>query len=104
MSVECIWPLSAKLAEGPVWSARENALWFVDIKGCRVHRYDEPSGQQHSWNAPEHIGFVAPTASGKFIAGMKSGLYHFDPADGSFSLITLVDFGLTSNRLNDACV
>lgn len=104
MSVECIWPLSAKLAEGPVWSARDNALWFVDIKGCRVHRYDEPSGQQHSWNAPEHIGFVAPTASGKFIAGLKSGLYRFDPTDGSFTLITLVDSGLARNRLNDACV
>ncbi|HKE93101.1 MAG TPA: SMP-30/gluconolactonase/LRE family protein [Povalibacter sp.] len=104
MSVECIWPLKAKLAEGPLWSARDHALWFVDIKGCCVHRYDEPSGKQHTWNAPEHIGFIAPTASGRFIAGMKSGLYLFDQHTGAFTLITLVDSGLPDNRLNDACV
>lgn len=104
MSVECIWPLKAKLAEGPLWSARDKALWFVDIKGCRIHRYDEPAGTQHTWNAPEHIGFIVPTASGKFIAGMKSGLYTFDQHTGAFSLITRVDSGLPDNRLNDACV
>lgn len=104
MSVECIWPLKAKLAEGPLWSARDRAVWFVDIKGCRIHRYDEPSGTQHTWSTPEHIGFIVPTASGKFIAGMKSGLHTFDQHTGAFSLITLVDSGLPDNRLNDACV
>lgn len=104
MSVECIWPVGAQLGEGPVWLARERALWFVDIKGRRVHRYDTSSGRQKSWNAPEEIGFVAPTAAGKFIAGMKSGLHRFDPDDGSYTPITLVDSDRTGNRLNDCCV
>jgi len=104
MTAECIWPLAAELAEGPIWSARDRAVWFVDIKGRHIHRFDEGSGERRTWNAPEEIGFVAPTTSGKFIAGMKSGLYRFDPDNGSFTLITLVDSHRPGNRLNDACV
>ena len=104
MSIECIWPLGAQLGEGPVWSAREQALWFVDIKGRRVHRHDVRTGLQQSWDAPEEIGFVVPMVGGKFIAGLKSGLYRFDPDAGSFSVITLVDTHKPGNRLNDACV
>jgi D-xylonolactonase len=36
--VECVWPVEAVLGEGPVWSAAEQALWFVDIKAPAIHR------------------------------------------------------------------
>ena len=35
-----ILSVGATLGEGPVWVARDAALWFVDIKAHRVHRYD----------------------------------------------------------------
>lgn len=101
---ECVWPLGAQLGEGPVWSTREQAVWFVDIKGQRIHRYNERSGEQRSWPAPEEIGFVAPVADGSFIAGLKSGLHRFDPRTGDFTLIALVDLHRPGNRLNDAHV
>jgi xylono-1,5-lactonase len=104
MSVECIWPLAAQLGEGPFWSARESAVWFVDIKGRRIHRCDENGGAQRSWDAPEEIGFVVPAVDNRMIAGMKSGLYGFDPSSGTFSLLTQVDSHRPGNRLNDACV
>jgi sugar lactone lactonase YvrE len=31
---------------GPVWSAAEKALWFVDIKAPAIHRYD-PATNTH---------------------------------------------------------
>lgn len=104
MSVECIWPLAAQLGEGPFWSARESAVWFVDIKGRRIHRCDENGGEQRSWDAPEEIGFAVPAVDNRMIAGMKSGLYGFDPGSGAFSLLTQVDSHRPGNRLNDACV
>jgi xylono-1,5-lactonase len=101
---ECIWPVGAKLGEGPIWSAREQAVWFVDIKGRRIHRYEERTGQQRSWNTPEDIGFIVPATGQRFICGLKSGLYQFDPASGEFTLITRVDSDRPNNRLNDGYV
>jgi sugar lactone lactonase YvrE len=34
----------ATLGEGPVWIARDAALWFVDIKRQQIHRFDPATG------------------------------------------------------------
>lgn len=43
---ELVWDLQAELAEGPVWVARDRAVWFVDIKGRRLHRYGVDDGSK----------------------------------------------------------
>jgi sugar lactone lactonase YvrE len=101
---ECVWGLAAKLGEGASWSARERAVWFVDIKGRQVHRYDEATRTRRSWPAPEDVGFIVAARGGRLICGLKSGLYEFDPADGKFQLLTLVDSDRPRNRLNDGYV
>jgi xylono-1,5-lactonase len=101
---ECVCALGAELGEGPVWSAHEQALWFVDIKQKRVHRFAVAAGELQSWDAPSPPGFVAPLSGGGFIAGTKSGLYAFDPAHGTFVPRHVVEPEKPGNRLNDACV
>lgn len=101
---ECVCPVGAKLGEGPIWSARERAVWFVDIKGRRIHRFEERDRTLRSWTAPEDIGFIVPAVGGEFICGLKSGLYRFAPDSGTFALLTRVDSDRPGNRLNDACV
>lgn len=103
-SVECIWPLGAQLGEGPVWVPRESALWFVNIKGRKVHRFHPASGEKQSFAAPDQVGFVLPLAAGGFVAGLKSGLHFFDPPSGAFKKILEVHPEHPGNRLNDAGV
>ena len=97
-----IWSLAAGLGEGPVWTG--GALWFVDIKKPAVYRLDPATGERRSWDAPELIGFVLPASSGGFIAGLQSGLHHFDPASGAFTRLADVEPELPNNRLNDGVV
>jgi len=99
-----VWPLAAELGEGPVWVQRDHALWFVDIKKQQVHRYDPASGARRSWDAPEQVGFILPAERGGFVAGLQSGLYHFNESAGTFDLITKVDEDIPTNRLNDGVV
>ena len=99
-----VWDLAAELGEGPVWVERDRALWFVDIKKHQVHRYDPESGGKNSWQAPEQVGFLFPAERGGFVAGLQSGLYHFDEGSGEFALIARVDEDKPDNRLNDAIV
>jgi sugar lactone lactonase YvrE len=98
------WDLAAELGEGPIWVERDQALWFVDIKKHEVHRFDPANGDRRSWNAPEQIGFVFPALRGGFVAGLQSGLYHFDEASGAFALIAKVEEDKPDNRLNDGVV
>lgn len=104
MTVRNVWSLGATLGEGPVWDARDAALWFVDIKQHRVHRFDPAGGETRSFDAPAQVGWVLPAAAGGFLAGLQTGLHRFDPESGAFTLLTAVEPDRPGNRLNDATV
>lgn len=99
-----IWQLGGPLLEGPVWVERDQALWFVDIKSHKIHRYEPATGATRSWDAPGQVGFVLPIESGGFVAGLQQGLFRFDERDGSFTEIVRPEPHLPGNRLNDATV
>jgi sugar lactone lactonase YvrE len=102
--VRPVWELQAELGEGPVWVERDSALWFVDIKKRQIHRYDPIRGSKGSWDSPEPVGFLFPAEGGGFVAGLQSGLYHFDEATGAFNEIVAVEADKPGNRLNDGVV
>ena len=68
----------AILGECPVWSVRDRALYFVDIKGATLHRFDPATGAHRAVVQPEEIGCIAAHGDGGFIAGMRSGLWRLD--------------------------
>ena len=96
--------VGAELGEGPVWVERDSALWFVDIKARRAHRWHPASGEHRFWTAPEQLGFLAPLRGGGFIAGLKTGLHRFDPQTREFTHLVSVEPQLPDNRLNDGSV
>jgi xylono-1,5-lactonase len=102
--VEHACSVGAELGEGPVWVHRDAALWFVDIKGRRLHRFDPDAHELRAYAAPEQPGFVVPVHGGGLLAGLKTGLHRFDPATGGFNLFARIEPDLPDNRLNDASV
>jgi sugar lactone lactonase YvrE len=105
MSARVVWPLKASLGEGPVWSARENAVYFVDIKKPALHRYSLADGAQSSWDMPEQIGWVIERKDGRgFIAGFQSGFFELSLDPFERKLIGAPEPELPRNRRNDAKV
>jgi xylono-1,5-lactonase len=96
--------VQATLGEGPVWVARDEALYFVDIKQHRVHRFRPATGGLESWDAPAQVGWVLPADDGAFLAGLQSGVARFCPATGTFAVIATPEASIPTNRLNDATV
>jgi D-xylonolactonase len=94
--------VGAELGEGPVWVAREQALWFVDIKRHRVHRFDPADASLTNWSVAAQPGWILPISGGGFAVGMQHGIERFDPADGSFAPIVVPEADRPGNRLNDA--
>jgi len=72
-----------KLGEGPRWSVRDRCLWWVDIRGHRVLRWDPASGDLRTWPVPADIGFLAERIQGGLIVGLRDGLYAFNPGTGA---------------------
>jgi len=103
-TVERVWELGATLGEGPLWRADQGALWFVDIKRHLVHRLIPASGERSTWVAPEQVCWLQPTADGRWLAGLQSGLFWFDPDAGSFTKWFDPEPDKPGNRLNDSCI
>ena len=101
-SVHTACCVGATLGEGPVWVAREQALWFVDIKRHHLHRFDPATSALETWNAPAQVGWILPAQAGDFVVGLQSGLARFDPATGAFAAMVDPEPHLPGNRLNDA--
>lgn len=99
---ECIWDLKAELGEGALWSAHEDAVWFVDIKGRKVHRLAD--GKRTNWDAPQQVGFIVPAHDGGWVAGLQSGLHRFDPKTGKFTAMKPPEQHSPAERLNDGFV
>lgn len=96
--------VGATLGEGPVWIAQDAALWFVDIKQHRIHRFQPDGSALRNWDAPAQPGWILPADDGSLITGLQTGLHRFDPVAGSFTLLDQPEAHLPSNRLNDATV
>jgi sugar lactone lactonase YvrE len=99
----CIWDVAAELGEGPVWVAREKAIYFVDIKGNAVHCW-QVGGKTRSWTTPSEPGFVLPYHRGGLVCGLRGGLHHFDPSTGVFALLVPVEKDKPHHRINDGFV
>jgi xylono-1,5-lactonase len=96
--------VGAELGEGPIWVPHEEALWFVDIAGRRLHRYRPHDKRHDTWTAPQKVSFVLPTRRGDFIVGLPGRLQRFDPITAEFRHYAELEAHLPDNRLNDACV
>ncbi len=78
MNLTIALDVRAELGECPLWSAEEQALYFVDIKGRALHRYRPTTGEHDSVAMPEEIGCIGFKKDGGFIAGFRSGLWLLD--------------------------
>lgn len=66
------------VGEGPLWDVQEQALYFVDIVGRKLHRYDPATGRTRSWTMAKVIGSMALRQGGGAIVAFPDGVYGFD--------------------------
>lgn len=103
MEVRCIADVKAVLGEGPIWVEREQALYWVDIKGRKLFRLSD--GQDLTvWPTPYMLGSLAPRQEEGFVAGTDEGLAVVDPDRNLFELILDPEPDRPNNRFNDGKV
>ena len=80
--VRCLWRADAALGEGALWSAREQALYWVDILGQHLMRWSPARQRRRLWRFSQVVTAVTERASAPgLLMAMQHGLYTWDPAD-----------------------
>ena len=103
-AIRCVHQAGALLGEAPVWVASEQALFWLDVKGCQIHRYDPVTGACRSIRTPFRVGSLAPRAGGGFVGGSERGFVLIDEALSRFDVIAHPEPELPGNRFNDGKV
>jgi L-arabinonolactonase len=83
------------IGEGPVWDVAEQALYFIDILGKKVLRFDPASGATQTWAVPDVIGSMALRAGGGALVALATGVHTLNFASGACTMLA------TSADLND---
>lgn len=102
--VRCVIERSDSLGEGPVWSVREQTLYWVDIVGRAARSYSPSTGRRHDWSMPAEIGALALRTSGGALVALRSGFALLDLGTGALTHVCDPEPDLPENLFNDgAC-
>ncbi len=102
--VEAVVNDRAQLAESPIWSPAEHALYWVDIKQQTVYRLRTTTGKRDQWNVGSDVGSIGLRASGGLVLAMRSGLAFLDTATGRVTPAVDPEPDTADTRLNDGKV
>lgn len=95
---------ACKVGESPLWDTATDSLYWADVRGPALYRYETATHAVRTWPLKEPIGAFAIGASGSVIAALRSGVYRLDVTLGAAVLIARPEPERHWNRPNDGKV
>jgi sugar lactone lactonase YvrE len=102
-----------RVGECPVWSAVEQALYWVDIEGKHIHRFDWQCQSQQTWTTDERVGCIAMVGDADkdskcVVAAMETGIFELELLENQQTnhpvnarLLAAVKHPIPNMRFND---
>ena len=100
---DCVHRVAATCGESPVWSVREQALYWTDNLGECIHRLDSESGRGQRIALGRNVMAIGLRAGAGLVLALAKHLAFYEPG-GELELIMSVEQDTPSNRFNDAKV
>jgi sugar lactone lactonase YvrE/DNA-binding IclR family transcriptional regulator len=94
-------PSRALLGEGPMWSPRDNALYWVDILTPSVHAYHAADGSATEVRLGSMASIAIPKASGGLLVATPGGLMTLDLGTKRLAPFAHPEAERPANRYND---
>jgi sugar lactone lactonase YvrE/DNA-binding IclR family transcriptional regulator len=101
VEVRCVTEARALLGEGPIWSPRDNALYWVDILMPAVHTYHAADGSASEVRLGSMASVAIPRSTGGLLLATPGGLMNFDPATRRMTQLCHPEADRPANRFND---
>ena len=101
-SIEVALATDAALGECPLWEPAEDRLYWVDVDGRVVHRFDPATGSDERRSVPGRPGSIVRTdVPGRLLVAMETEVVWLDWQTGTVTPWMTVETPGTGNRLND---
>jgi sugar lactone lactonase YvrE len=97
----CVLDIKASLGECPVWSAAEQALYWVDINAPSLNRFDPATGRNLATPMPASIGCFAFRERGGFVVALRDGIWLADRAGRLERKVADAPYAPAHHRFND---
>ncbi len=91
----------SRLGESPLWHPGEAVLYWCDIPGCRLNRYDPATGAHRHWRFETELACCAPMQGGSLLLALRTGLACFDSASGQSTPLCSAPYDCAHERFND---
>ena len=99
-AAEPIFDGVADLGEGPLWSVREKAFYWIDVTGRTIWRHDMTANETVKHSVSGMPGSISTRKDGGLIVAYRTGLSFVDLESGQEKKIPApIDFGV--ERFND---
>jgi sugar lactone lactonase YvrE len=89
------------LGESPFWHPDEAALYWCDIPGRKLNRWQPEQRQHTSWDFDCEPCSCAPLPGSRLLLAMRDGLWTFDPATGTREPLAAPPYDPAQERFND---
>jgi sugar lactone lactonase YvrE len=89
------------LGESPLWHPVEQVLYWTDIPGRALHRFDPVSRAHRQWPFDCEVGSLAPMRDGGLLLAQRDGLWRFDTATGERRRLADAPYDPALERFND---
>ena len=90
------------LGESPLWHPAEQVLYWCDIPGHALNRFDPRTGQHKVWPFDTDVACCAPLMEGGLLLALRSGLARFDTVSGvATPLEVALPYDPKTERFND---
>jgi sugar lactone lactonase YvrE len=89
------------LGESPLWHPAEQVLYWCDIPGRKLNRFDPARGAHREWAFDTDVACCAPLHDGGLLLALRRGLVRFDAATGTSTPLAEAPYSALHERFND---
>ncbi len=98
---ECVLKINAIVGECPTWDEKSKVLFWVDIQGKNVHRFNPKSGENKTFYLPEIVTSLSLCHDDKLLLSLRKSLVMYSLSAGRFDVLVNLEEDLPDNRCND---
>ena len=104
INVDCVLDIKANLGESPIWSTKDQILYWVDINNHLICKYYPKDKKNTVINVGDFIGCFALKKNLNIVLALTNGFFELEQKNKKISFLCNPEDNNPENRFNDGTV